>query len=173
MNKNSVDTMTLLWGDEITKCWKIKECRKNDCNAKKHDIVCFLINNLEHNTKKTVGNCLDCEVFEIAKRDFPKLPLIEMISAIRKDPLKLVPTSKIEKSENINVLIVEDEPMNFKIAIAMLKNSKTTIYIAQNQEEAEEILHAKPIHFILLDIMYPENNTSKGSHPLGLTQVRQ
>ena len=57
--------------------------------------------------------------------------------------------------ENFSVLVVEDNPMNQLYVQALLENYTSTIQIANNGEEALELLSKQSFSIILMDIQMP------------------
>ena len=59
-------------------------------------------------------------------------------------------------NENVTILVVDDNEENLKIVSALLKEKKYKIALAQNGQNAIEVLRSNKIDLILLDIMMPE-----------------
>jgi len=54
-----------------------------------------------------------------------------------------------------NVLIVEDNELNRFLALTILKKWRANTYIAENGEEAVEVVRTQPIDLVLMDIQMP------------------
>lgn len=63
--------------------------------------------------------------------------------------------SEIKLSKDISVLLVEDNITNQQVALGMLKRVGTIADIANNGEEAVEMLKHKPYHLVFMDIQMP------------------
>lgn len=55
----------------------------------------------------------------------------------------------------VNVLLVEDNPINQKVALAIFKGLKISIEVASNGRDAIEILVNRPFNLILMDMQMP------------------
>jgi len=102
--------------------------------------------------------------------EFEELDLIKDVSSQEDDELEnLSPAEKSHKSvknddneriaENLKILVAEDHPMNRKLLENFLKRWGAQVYLAQNGEEALEIIKQQPdIRMIFMDIYMPVKN---------------
>jgi CheY-like chemotaxis protein len=56
----------------------------------------------------------------------------------------------------MQVLLVEDNPINQKVAQRLLEKAGHTVVIAGNGKEAIDVLEARPFDLVLMDISMPE-----------------
>lgn len=61
-----------------------------------------------------------------------------------------------KSSNSLNVLVVEDKPINQKVIQLMLNKIGHTVYIANNGIQALEIYPTQPFDIILMDVQMPE-----------------
>ena len=60
-----------------------------------------------------------------------------------------------ESLENVRVLLVEDTPLNQQVASEFLRNAKLEVTVADNGQEALDLLEHKTFDIILMDIQMP------------------
>ncbi|WP_407428124.1 response regulator [Treponema sp.] len=72
-------------------------------------------------------------------------------------PVKKVPDKKV--AEGLKILVAEDHPMNSKLLETFLKRFGADVYLAENGEEALEIIKQNPeISMVFMDIYMPKKN---------------
>jgi len=60
-----------------------------------------------------------------------------------------------EPLENVRVLLVEDTPLNQQVASEFLRNAKLDVTVADNGQEALDLLEYKTFDIILMDVQMP------------------
>jgi PAS domain S-box-containing protein len=61
-----------------------------------------------------------------------------------------------EAQKQLSILLVEDNPVNQKVAAAMLKRRGHRVAVASNGREALETLDKEPVDMVLMDVQMPE-----------------
>lgn len=56
------------------------------------------------------------------------------------------------------IMVVDDNPLNLKLACTLLKRNGYEVYTAGNAEETLELLHTVHPHLILMDIQLPDRD---------------
>jgi CheY-like chemotaxis protein len=70
------------------------------------------------------------------------------------------------QQEKLNILLVEDNLVNQEVALAMLKKRGHTVTIANNGQEALEILDKNLFDIILMDVQMPVMNGYEATHKI-------
>ena len=60
--------------------------------------------------------------------------------------------------DGLNLLIADDEELNYRLMTAYLGTSGASLFYAKNGRIAVEICRLNPIHLVLMDIRMPEMN---------------
>jgi len=105
-----------------------------------------------HNLKKALA-----ENIEIIP--FPFIGGETFIQALLNEKVSTDSIQK-EKFKNLSVLVIDDNPINLKIMKELLQTLNMTPYLAENKDEAMEILEKKKIDIIFMDEIMPVINGS-------------
>jgi two-component system CheB/CheR fusion protein len=66
------------------------------------------------------------------------------------------PVEAAKEGESLQVLLVEDNPVNQKLAEALLKRQRHVVIIARNGREAVDIYRQRRFDLVLMDVQMPE-----------------
>jgi CheY-like chemotaxis protein len=114
-----------------------------------------------NNSDKLLNNDMDDYKIKL-QRPFHKESLLKVIHKCFEDlsDLKVEKTMHIKSYKSLltdlKLLIVEDNPVNQKIAIAILKKVGIKTYVAENGVKAIDILKRKVFDLVLMDIQMPK-----------------
>ena len=81
---------------------------------------------------------------------------IKKSNSQRYPPLPIIQPERRCNLEQINILLVEDNIINQKVAAKSLTNLGATVQIANNGKEAIALLNKQTYHIVLMDIQMPE-----------------
>ncbi len=71
--------------------------------------------------------------------------------------LRLLHAAKPPKpSQSLRILLAEDNPINQKVAVALLTKQGHSVRVAVNGREAVEFCHQEPFDLVLMDVQMPE-----------------
>ena len=87
-----------------------------------------------------------------------------LTTGVRKDKLATRASIYKKRLNGARILVVEDNPTNQQIALAILEDAGIIPEIANNGKEALEILHKRSFDAVLMDIQMPEMDGYDATH---------
>ncbi len=161
--------MTLSTIDSITipplNCAEIKNCNKPNCPANTSDKACFLIENVQCETKRNLGTCIGCPVFEKAQNEYGELAVLSAITNERTSPFSL---QERVSENNPTVFIIEDNRMSGFLQQKKLEKKGMNVVLAKNYEEVQAQIDQTPFCFVILDGQFPNSPEEIRTPPLGI-----
>ncbi len=83
--------------------------------------------------------------------------IIEALGQPKDERIPPVTSSAIQEAQRgLSILLVEDNPVNQKVAATMIEKQGHCVVIASNGREALEAIDEEPIDLILMDVQMPE-----------------
>ncbi len=118
--------------------------------------IIMMISLLAGQYDKTSGQetCIKASVTKPVK-PLTLLETMAIVMGYKKEEKEVEQAEKKVDVENLKVLMAEDNTMNQKVAVNMLKKIGHTVHVVNNGKEAVEALDKNDFHLVLMDIQMP------------------
>jgi len=108
------------------------------------------------------GNCRDTAAFPCLTKPVKQAELLEAINSVFESPapadsnvVTAAPAALRKIKQSLDILLIEDNPVNQKLAQHVLEKSGHKVVVADNGATALEILDRKSFDAVLMDVQMP------------------
>lgn len=144
-----------------TNCSQILSEHSLRCRLQHHDTL-LLITAYEFSTARLLAEKNNLNSYHFLEKPFIGVELLKLVIGKRLKSATISPAARQheeeENSKILRILLAEDQYINRKIAIGMLRKKGHHIIEAENGAEAIEKYISEPLDLILMDVQMPETD---------------